>query len=142
MANYYLDHKYLPSDKVPYWDFNANQNGYTPGIRSNAYKVPVNYRDASAAAVTASALFELSTYSKGTMAKKYFEAAKQIVHSLSSPAYRATEGANANFILMHSVGSIPHNSEIDVPLVYADYYYVEALKRYGQLIDNKPLFEK
>jgi unsaturated chondroitin disaccharide hydrolase len=142
MANYYLDHKYLPSDKVPYWDFNANQNGYKPGTRSNASKVPVNYRDASAAAVTASALFELSTYSKGTVAKKYFEAGKKIVHTLSSPAYRATEGTNANFILMHSVGSIPHNSEIDVPLVYADYYYIEALKRYNQLIEEKPLFEK
>lgn len=142
MANYYLDHEYLPSDKVPYWDFNANQNGYKPGTRSNASKVPVNYRDASAAAVTASALFELSTYSKGTRVKKYFEAGKQIVHALSSPAYRAAEGTNANFILMHSVGSIPHNNEIDVPLVYADYYYIEALKRYNQLIEEKPLFEK
>jgi chondroitin AC lyase len=142
MADYYLDNKYLPSDKVPYWDFNANQVGYTPGVRSNASKVPINYRDASAAAITASALFELSTYSKGSKARKYFEAASQIVHALGGPVYRAKEGANANFILMHCVGSIPHNSEIDVPLVYADYYYVEALRRYSLLMDKKPLFDE
>ena len=140
MADYYLDNRDLPSDKVAYWDFNANQVGYTPGIRSFADKIPVKYRDASAAAVTASALLELSTYCKGEKAKKYFEGAKQILHSLGGPAYRAKEGTNANFILMHCVGSIPHNSEVDVPLVYADYYFIEALRRYDLLLDQKPLF--
>ena len=55
--------------------------------------------------------------------------ADKVVTSLSSPAYRAPLGENGDFILMHSVGSLPHNSEVDVPLNYADYYYLEALKR-------------
>lgn len=139
MADFYINHPSLPNDKVAYWDFNANQAGYNPGIRSNANKVSERYRDASAAAVTASALLELSTYVKNEKSKIYFETAKQILHSLGSTAYRAQEGQNVNFILMHSVGSIPHNSEIDVPLTYADYYFVEALARYSRLLDKKPL---
>lgn len=140
MAEFYINHPNLPSDKVAYWDFNAYQEGYTPGIRSNANKVVANYRDASAAACTASALLELSTYTKGEKGKLYLETAKKIMHSLASPAYRAQEGTNGDFILMHSVGSIPHNSEIDVPLTYADYYFVEALFRYDKLLSNLPLF--
>ena len=73
MADFYLDHPNLPSDKVAWWDFNANQPGYVPGVRSNANNVVLNYRDASAAACTASALLELSTYSEGKLAKKYLE---------------------------------------------------------------------
>lgn len=138
-ADYYVNNKNLPSDKVAWWDFNAYQPGYTPGIRSNAGKICTNYRDASAAALVASALFELSTYTKGVVSKKYFDTAVQILHSLGSPVYRAKEGENGNFILMHSVGAIPHNNEIDVPLTYADYYFVEALARYNALLDKKPL---
>lgn len=140
MADFYINHPNLPSDKIAYWDFNANQEGYTPGIRSSANKVVTNYRDASAASCTASALLELSTYTKGSKGKKYLEVAKQIMHSLGSSAYRSEEGANGNFILMHSVGSIPHNSEIDVPLTYADYYFVEALYRYDRMLNGLPLF--
>lgn len=140
MADFYINHPNLPSDKVAYWDFNANQEGYIPGIRSNANQVVTNYRDASAAACTASALLELSTYTRGLKGEKYLEVAKQIMHSLGSSAYRAEEGENGNFILMHSVGSIPHNSEIDVPLTYADYYFVEALYRYSRMLDGLPLF--
>jgi hypothetical protein len=55
------------------------------------------------------------------------------LHSLASPAYRAMLGENADFLLMHSVGSIPHKVEIDKPLVYADYYFLEALVRYRNL---------
>ena len=62
--------------------------------------------------------------------KKYVEAAEHILQSLSSSDYLAEPGTNCNFILRHSVGSIPHGVEIDVPLVYADYYYLEALTRY------------
>ena len=65
MADFYLDHPNLPSDKIAWWDFNAYQEGYTPGVRSNAGKTVNNYRDASAAACVASALLELSTYTKG-----------------------------------------------------------------------------
>jgi rhamnogalacturonyl hydrolase YesR len=103
----------LPTDVVPYWDFNA------PNI-------PDEKRDASAAAIMASALYELSEYSKYD---DYIAWADKMMQSLSSEDYRAALGENGDFILKHSVGSIPHNSEIDVPLNYADYYFIEALKR-------------
>jgi rhamnogalacturonyl hydrolase YesR len=103
----------LPEDGVPYWDYNA------PNI-------PNEKRDASAAAIMASALYELSGYSK---ADDYKAWADKMMQSLASPDYRANLGENGDFILMHSVGSIPHNSEVDVPLNYADYYFLEALKR-------------
>ena len=107
------NHPNLPADGVPYWDFNSPD-------------IPNTYRDASSAAIIASALYELSTYENSEYYKGW---ADKIVTSLASPAYRANLGENGNFILMHSVGSIPHNSEIDVPLNYADYYFLEALKR-------------
>ncbi len=135
-ADFYLDHDNLPSDKIAWWDFNAYQLGYTPGIRSNARNLTINYRDASAAAITASALFELSTCVEGQRSEKYYNAAVDILHALGSDRYRAKAGENGNFILKHSVGAIPHNNEIDVPLVYADYYFVEALVRYNALIDG------
>lgn len=139
-ADYYINHPNLPADTVAWWDFNAHQEGFTPGIRSNARKLTSNYRDASAAALTASALFELSGYVKGKKSELYFETAKQIIHALGSEKYRAKLGENANFVLMHSTGAIPQNSEIDVPLTYADYYFIEALHRYNLLLDGKPLF--
>lgn len=108
-------HKNLPEDCIFYWDMDA------PNI-------PDDYRDASAAACTASALYELSTMDLPE-ASAYKADADRIMESLSSPAYRAELGENGNFLLMHCVGSIPHNGEIDVPLNYADYYYLEALKR-------------
>ena len=111
-----------------------------PGVRSNANNVVINYRDASAAACTASALLELSTYVKGSQRTKYQEAAKAILHALGSKKYRAALGENACFVLMHCTGAIPQNSEIDVPLTYADYYFLEALHRYDRLLDGKPLF--
>jgi unsaturated chondroitin disaccharide hydrolase len=137
MADRYLDDKRLPADKVPFWDFNANEKGYTPGIKSNAVNIKTLPRDASAAAITASALLELATYCIPEKAARYNALAKQMLHSLASPAYRAKPGSNGNFILTHSVGSIPHNNEIDVPLVYADYYFLEAMYRYNQFIDGE-----
>ncbi|MDF2190371.1 glycoside hydrolase family 88 protein [Paraflavitalea sp. CAU 1676] len=142
MADFFIRHKNLPADKVPYWDFNANQAGYTPGVNSNARKVTQSYRDASAAAIVASALFELSTYVSGAKSKEYKNAAIKMLHSLGSDAYRAKPGTNGNFLLMHCVGSIPHNGEIDVPLVYADYYFLEALNRYDRLLKGESLFAK
>lgn len=112
IAEFYLNHKNLPADKVAYWDFNAP-------------KIPEEPRDASAAAIVASALIELDNYSE----KDFLSPAKEIVKSLASENYAAALGSNNNFILKHSVGSIPHGVEIDVPLNYADYYYVEALLR-------------
>lgn len=107
------NHPNLPKDGVPFWDFNA------PGI-------PSALRDASSAAIMASALYELSKYSNP---EYYKEWADKMLNTLASPAFRAKLGENGNFILKHSVGSIPHNAEVDVPLNYADYYFLEALKR-------------
>jgi len=136
MADYYIDNRELPADKIAYWDFNANDAGYTPSVRSHVKETPAKYRDASAAAITASALFELSGYC-GDKGDKYKKAAIDILHSLGSPAYRAAEEENGDFILKHSVGSIAHGVEIDVPLIYADYYFLEAMNRYRLLLDNK-----
>ena len=114
--NYLFTHKNMPEDLVPYWDFDA------PNI-------PNEPRDASAAAIIASALYELSTFGK----PEYKETADKIVASLSSPSYRAILGTNGNFLLMQSVGSIPHGHEIDVPLNYGVYYFLEALLRKKEL---------
>lgn len=141
MADWFLDNKNLPVDKIPYWDFNAGQTGYTPGDSSHALALKSKPRDASAAAVVASALMELSTYTAVGKAEKYKKAAVQILHSLASPTYRAALNTNANFILMHSTGSAAHGVEIDKPLVYADYYFLEALERYNRLLKGKPVVD-
>ncbi|MOA66467.1 hypothetical protein D3C78_1932370 [compost metagenome] len=65
--------------------------------------------------------------------QKYFKYAEDILKSLSSDAYLAKPGENNFFILKHSVGAFLYNSEIDTPLDYADYYYLEALKRYAAI---------
>lgn len=127
-ADFWLNHPNLPEDGIPYWDFNAGQPGYVPDWNYDPQRYKEIPRDASAAAIAASAFLELSGYVTG--GQKYLKEAEHILQSLSSPAYLAQQGTNANFILEHSVGSIPHGVEIDVPLVYADYYYLEALTRY------------
>jgi unsaturated chondroitin disaccharide hydrolase len=121
IAQFLLHHPNLPTDKIPYWDFNA------PCI-------PTTARDVSAGAIICSALLELSRYVKGKTAKTYFTTAAAMLHSLSSPAYRAAVGENGGFILKHGTGNFPKNADIDVPLIYADYYYVEALGRYRALM--------
>lgn len=108
-------HPNMPADKIPYWDMDAPD-------------VPDEPRDASSAAIIASALYELSGYPVDNP-ESFKDYADQIMESLSSEEYTARPGENGRFILKHSTGSIPHNSEIDVPLNYADYYYLEALKR-------------
>jgi rhamnogalacturonyl hydrolase YesR len=121
IAKFYLNHPNLPKDKIPYWDFNA-------------LNIPNEERDASAAAITASALLELSKIVGGKKGQKYFKNAEEMLVSLSCDAYKAKIGTNNNFILMHSTGHKPGKSEIDVPLVYADYYYLEGLLRYQALV--------
>lgn len=120
IANFILTHKNLPEDKIPYWDFDAPE-------------IPEAKRDASAGAVIASALIELSQYVDAAKSKEYLSVAETQLRTLSSPEYFAEKGTNGNFILKHSVGSIPGNSEVDVPLTYADYYYIEALLRWKNL---------
>ena len=126
IAAYMLHHKNLPEDLIPYWDYNVADEGFVPEWEYNAADYPEIPRDASAAAVTASALYELSIYAPG---KGYSEKADKMVASLLSPDYLSVHGKNKYFILNHSVGSIPHGVEIDVPLVYADYYLLEAMYR-------------
>jgi len=120
IADFLINHPNLPEDKIPYWDFNA------PGI-------PNAERDASAGAIMASALVELSELTGGDKGKKYLSVAEKQIRSLASSAYRANLGENGNFILMHNVGSLPANSEVNVPLTYADYYFIEALLRYKKI---------
>lgn len=117
VADFILNHPNMPEDLIPYWDFDCPD-------------IPDTYRDVSAGAIMASALYELFGFTGNDM---YKEKADQMIESLSSPAYRAAQGTNGGFILMHSVGSIPHGSSIDVPLNYADYYFLEALIRKGNL---------
>ncbi len=120
VANFIINHPNLPEDKIPYWDFNAAN-------------IPNEPRDASAAAIMASAFVELSTYVNGTLSDKYWDIATMQIKSLSSPAYLAQAGSNGNFILKNSVGFMAKNSEVNAPLTYADYYFVEALLRYKDL---------
>ena len=127
-ADAYL--KDLPEDLIPLWDFKVGQEGYTPGVRSHAVEFQEKLRDASAGAIVCSALFELGKLSGR---REYTEYAVRMLHSLASRTYRAPLGENADFLIMHCVGSIPHRTEIDVPLVYADYYFLEALTRYRDI---------
>ncbi|MDR3060795.1 MAG: glycoside hydrolase family 88 protein [Dysgonamonadaceae bacterium] len=124
----------LPEDLIPLWDFNVGEPGYVPEGKSYAVQFREKLRDVSAAAIVCSALFELAEYSGNPV---YTDYAVRMLHSLSSPSYRASLGTNAGFLLKHCVGSIPHKSEIDKPLVYADYYFLEALTRYSRLIEKR-----
>ena len=81
-------------------------------------------------AITASALMELAQYAKGEEKEKYINDGVKMIQSLSNETYRAKEGENGGFLIKHCVGALTLNSEIDVPLIYADYYFLEALKRY------------
>ena len=133
MADFFLDHPNLPKDKIPYWDFNVGQPGYKPDWNFDPNKYPEIPRDASAAAIASSGLLELSTLVKGEKSKKYYNAAVAMLKSLSSDAYLNTDHQNPYFLLKHSTGNFPSDREIDVPLIYADYYFLEALLRYQKM---------
>ena len=114
IAAFILNHPNLPADKIPYWDFDAPEASVRP-------------RDVSAAAITASALLELAQFSPS---KKdfYIKSAETILKSLNKD-YLSKPGENKGFLLDHSTGSYPQHVEVDVPINYADYYYLEALVR-------------
>lgn len=122
IAEYIMSHPSLPEDKVFLWD----------------YKAPADApRDASAAALCASALLELQAYTAdATFAENYYDFAVDILKSLSGPEYTAGANENGGFLLKHSVTSFPTGKEIDKPLNYADYYYLEALLRLKNILDN------
>ena len=108
----------LPADGIPWWDFSDPE-------------IPFTYRDASAGAIMSSAFIELSTLTRDkALAKSCFAMAERQIRTLASPEYLAEPGTNGNFLLKHSVGNLPGGAEIDVPLTYADYYFLEALCRY------------
>lgn len=125
IANFLFTNKNMPKDLVPYWDFNAPE-------------IPNEPKDVSAAMVIASALFELSTYSKNQ--KDYLNKANQILANVSEK-YTSPLGANKGFILDHSTGSKPQNSEVNVPINYADYYYLEALVRANRLKNKQAVVQ-
>lgn len=124
VALFIKNHPNLPEDKVPYWDFDAPD-------------IPKAYRDASAAAIMASAFLELSSLDKSEDRIEWLKLGEQQIRSLSSPLYLAEPNTNGGFILKHSVGNFNKKSEVDVPLTYADYYYVEALLRLKRMQNEK-----
>ncbi|MBN2165086.1 MAG: glycoside hydrolase family 88 protein [Marinilabiliaceae bacterium] len=117
IANFILNHPNLPEDKIPYWDFNAPD-------------IPNAKRDASAAAIICSALIELSNYVNTNDSVRFMQIAEKQIRTLSTPQYIAHKGTNGGFILKHSVGHMPNNAEVDVPLTYSDYYFVESLIKF------------
>lgn len=102
--------KHLPEDGIPFWDF-----------------AQCDYKDASAAAVIACGLLELCRIRKDGPSHPSYKLAEKIVRTLASQEYLAQPGTNGGFLLKHSVGNIPAGSEVDVPLTYADYYFLKAL---------------
>ena len=112
-AKYFINYKTLPEDGIPYWDFNDTS-------------IPNAPRDASSAAVMASALVELYSFTKN---ETYLDYSKKVINTLSSDKYLLNESVKGPFILDHSTGNWPKKDEIDQPIVYADYYFVEAIIR-------------
>ena len=102
----------LPADGIPYWDFSQN-----------------DYKDASAAAIIACGLLKMWQLRDCPADDPALTMAERILRTLASPEYLAEPGTNGGFLLKHSVGNLPGNSEVDVPLTYADYYFLEALTR-------------
>ncbi len=120
IAQFILVNPNFAKDKITYWDFNAPD-------------IPNALRDASAAAIMASAFLELSGYGNKKLSKQYFKTAETILKNLSADKYKAAAGTNGGFILKHGLGHMPNKTEVDVPLTYGDYYFVEAMMRYKTL---------
>lgn len=126
VEKYLFGHRNMPKDLIPYWDFDAPE-------------IPNEPKDASAACIIASALYELSLYD-ATGAERHIGHADAILRNLTAH-YRATPGKDNGFLLLHSTGTKPSNTEVDVPIVYADYYFLEALLRKDKLKKNGTLFQ-
>lgn len=124
LTEYILRSVKTNEDLIPYWDYQAP-------------KIPDEPRDASAAAITASALYRLSTLSERNNQLK--AVADSIMSLLTSEQYFSKKGSNTGFLLKHSTGSKPDNKEIDASVIYADYYFLEALK-YKIEIENSNIF--
>ena len=125
IADYIINYPGMPEDGIPYWDFFANDPSFTPEWDYDPSRFKEIPRDVSAAAIVCSALLELKYTHNSKAIMKPPPKSSQVFSS----DYMAFEGKNRYFILNHSVGSIPHGVEIDLPLVYADYYFLEALNK-------------
>ncbi len=112
VANFIFEHPNMPENYIPYWDFEAPH-------------IPNEPRDVSAAAINACGLLILAEIDP-EHASQYLEWADATLASLAQKQYQSE---TPPFLLQHSVGSIPGDFEVDVPIIYADYYYVEALQR-------------
>ena len=122
-ADFALDNPNMPEDGIPFWDYGA----------------PGEERDSSAGSIMASGLLELSTFVPGAKGAKYRAFAVKELLSLASPAYFAAQGENGDFLLKHGVGAKPRGSEVDTPLDYGDYYFLEGLLRFRKLRANGSL---
>lgn len=120
IANYLINKDGMEEGHIPHWDFDA------PNLLEQPY-------DASAGAVISSALFDLYAYTKN---ERYRDVAKKLLRTLSTPEFLSKVGENEGFLLKHSTGSKPFDSEVDAPLVYADYYYLESLIKYKEYGEN------
>ena len=112
-AQFFINHKNMPEDGIPYWDFNDTS-------------IPNAPRDVSAATVMASALIELYTITKN---EAYLNYSNKVINTLSSEKYILGESVNGPFIFDHSTGNWPKKDEMDQPIIYADYYFLETLLR-------------
>lgn len=137
IAKYILNHPNLTQDLIPYWDFDKDKID-----QSSKMYAKKDLRDVSAAALYASALLELAQYTVGKESTLYLTKAETMLTNLSKAPYKAEYGKNGGYLLKHSVGALPLNSEIDVPLTYADYYYVEALIRYKRLLEGNAIIQE
>lgn len=123
IASYILEHENFPKDCIPYWDY------LSPDI-------PNTYRDATAAAILASALIELSSFSEVKQPEQYLNVAKNIIHTMVSQGYITSRNECENFVLNYGVGNYPANTEVGIPIIYGDYYLLEALVKYKNLKIN------
>ncbi|MFY0713493.1 glycoside hydrolase family 88 protein [Seonamhaeicola sp. NFXS20] len=119
ISNFIMNNPKIPKDNIPYWDYDAQDTKPIP-------------RDASAAAIVASALIELQKYDVENKTS-YLNYIETILRNLSSEEYLAEIRKNGGFILKHSVGNFHENNETDAPLNYADYYFLEALIKWGKI---------
>lgn len=118
VSDFAINHPNMPVDGVPYWDYGA----------------PGEERDTSAASIMASGLLELSTFVPGDKGAKYRAFAVKQLLSLCTDEYFAKPGENGDWLLKHGVGHKPAGGEIDTPLDYGDYYFLEALLRFKALV--------
>ncbi|WGQ16971.1 glycoside hydrolase family 88 protein [Sphingobacterium faecium] len=137
IAKYISNHPNLTQDLIPYWDFDKDKIDQFSKMYAKK-----DLREVSAAALYASALLELAQYTVGKESTLYLTKAETMLTNLSKAPYKAEYGKNGGYLLQHRLGALPLNSEIDVPLTYADYYYVEALIRYKRLLEGNAIIQE